>query len=159
MAIRTGAALLLAVLAGSAAMSTAQETTAIGDLTAVIATFYAAIEAGDAETRIELLADDVVLMPNHWTMLRGSEEVAEAFRRGASAVFRLKDREIVHMEVSGDLGYTVNSYFYTYHAHDEPEQWHKTKNVHVWRRDGAGRWKLAVDIWNSDVPIEQFANE
>jgi ketosteroid isomerase-like protein len=76
MAIRTGAALLLAVLAGSAAMSTAQETTAIGDLTAVIATFYAAIEAGDAETRIELLADDVVLMPNHWTMLRGSEEVA-----------------------------------------------------------------------------------
>ena len=152
-------ALLIAVVAGCASSAAAQETTAKDDLMATIATFYAAIEAGDAETRIGLLADDVILMPNHWTFLRGKDVVAESFRRGASAVFRLKDRQVVHTEVSGDLGYTVNSYFYTYHAPQDAEQWHKTKNVHVWRRDGSGRWKLAVDIWNSDVPIEQFSVE
>ena len=158
MKLRIGA-LLIAAVAGIASMSTDLEATAADDLKEAIDSFYTAIEAGDAETRIGLLADDVILMPNHWTVMQGKEVVAESFRRGAAAVFKLKDRSVVRMEVSGDLAYTVNSYFYTYHAPDEPEQWHKTKNVHIWRRNASGDWKLAVDIWNSDVPIEQFANE
>jgi len=159
MAFRMRVVLIAVLAACGASMAAAQETTAKDDLIATIATFYAAIEAGDAETRIGLLADDVILMPNHWTIMRGKNAVAESFRRGASAVFKLKDRQVVQMEVSGDLGYTVNSYFYTYHAPEASEQWHKTKNVHIWRRDGSGQWKLAVDIWNSDVSIEQFSRE
>jgi ketosteroid isomerase-like protein len=31
--------------------------------------------------------------------------------------------------------------------------------VHIWRRDPSGDWKLAVDIWNSDVPIGKFPEE
>jgi ketosteroid isomerase-like protein len=158
MAFRIGA-LLVAVLAGCASISDAQEATTTKDLKGAIAAFYAAIEAGDAEARIDLLAGDVILMPNHWTIMQGKDVVAESFRRGAAAVFKLKDRQLVHVEVSGDLAYTVNSYHYTYHGRGEPEQWHKTKNVHVWRRDGSGTWKLTVDIWNSDVPIEQFSRE
>jgi len=124
-----------------------------------IEAFYGAIEADDVEARIALLADDVILMPNHWTIMRGKEAVSESFRRGAGAVFKLRDREVVRMELSGHLAYTVNSYDYTYHSKGEPEQWHKTKNVHIWRRDPSGDWKLAVDIWNSDVPIGQFPAE
>jgi ketosteroid isomerase-like protein len=158
MTLRIGA-LLIAAVAGFLSMSTDLEATAPEDLERAIASFYAAIEAGDAETRIDLLADDVILMPNHWTIMEGKDVVAESFRRGAAAVFKLKDRSVVRMEVSGDLAYTVNSYYYTYHGRGEPEQWHKTKNVHIWRRNASGDWKLAVDIWNSDVSIEQFANE
>ena len=128
-------------------------------LTEAIESFYRAIETDDVEARIALLADDVVLMPNHWTIVRGKEAVSESFRRGAGAVFRLRDREIVRMEISGNLAYTVNSYHYTYHSKDASEQWHKTKNVHIWRRDPSGNWKLAVDIWNSDVPIGNFSAE
>jgi len=128
-------------------------------LTEAIESFYRAIEAGDAEARIVLLADDVILMPNHWTTVHGKEAVSDSFRMSAGAVFKLRDREVLQMEISGDLAYTVNSYYYTYHSRDEPEQWHKTKNVHVWRRDPSGDWKLAVDIWNSDVPIGQFSAE
>lgn len=124
-----------------------------------IESFYETIEAGDVEARIALLADDVILMPNHWTTMHGKEAVSDSFRRSAGAVFKLRDREVVQMEISGNLAYTVNSYHYTYHSKDEPEQWHKTKNVHVWRRDPSGDWKLAVDIWNSDVPIGQFSAE
>ena len=124
-----------------------------------VKSFYGAIEAGDVEVRIALLADDVILMPNHWTILRGKEAVSESFRRGAGAVFKLRDREVVQMEISGTLAYTVNSYHYTYHSKGEPEQWHKTKNVHIWRCDSSGDWKLAVDIWNSDAPIGQFSAE
>lgn len=158
MTLRIGA-LLIAAVAGFLSMSTDLEATAADDLREVIESFYAAIETNDAEARINLLADDVLLMPNHWTIMQGKDVVAESFRRGAAAVFKLKDRSVVRMEVSGDLAYTVNSYFYTYHGRGEPEQWHKTKNVHIWRRNASGDWKLAVDIWNSDVSIEQFANE
>jgi len=124
-----------------------------------ITRFYASIEAGDPEPRIRLLAEDVILMPNHWTVLRGKEAVSRSFRGSGSAVFRLKEREMVRLEVSGDLAYTVNSYFYTYHQEGDPPQWHKTKNVHIWRRQPSGEWKLAVDIWNSNVPLGQFELE
>jgi len=130
-----------------------------GDLLKSIAAFYTAIEANDAEARIQLLSDDVILMPNHWTMVRGKNAVSEMIQTGAAAVFKIRDREVVHIDISGDLAYTVNSYYFTYHARGQPAQWHKTKNVHIWRRDDKGLWKLSVDIWNSDVPLDQFAEE
>lgn len=129
------------------------------ELRTAIDAFYRAIETDAVETRVGLLAEDAVLMPDHWTLIEGKEAVAEVFRGGEGWVFRLRDREIVRAEVSGDLAYTVNSYFYTYHRADGEPQWHKTKNVHVWRRDDVGAWKLAVDIWNSDVGREEFERE
>ena len=114
--------------------------------------FYAAIEAGDDEARIEMFTDDAIMMPNHWTMSRGKEAIAEGIRAGQGWVFRLQDRVIVDMDVSDSIAYTVNAYYYTYHAEGSGPQWHKTKNVHIWKRDAEGRWKLHVDIWNSDEP-------
>ncbi len=128
-------------------------------LQAAIDSFYAAIDSGDAETRIGLLADDVVLMPNHWTMISGKEDVAASFRDSEDAVFKLRDREMIRAVVSGDMAYTVNSYFYTYHFEGESPRWHKTKNIHIWRRNQQDAWKLELDIWNSDVSIEAFEQE
>ena len=121
--------------------------------------FYKSIEVEDPEGRIELLAEDVILLPNHWTVLKGKEEVSKAFRIGTNSVFKIKDRVLLRMEVSGEIGYTVNSYFYTWHKKGEPPQWHKTKNVHIWRRNEKGQWQLTLDIWNSDVPVDDFALE
>ncbi|MFZ1947609.1 MAG: nuclear transport factor 2 family protein [bacterium] len=128
------------------------------DLEAAITAFYAAIEAGDAEARLALFSDDAAMMPNHWTMYRGRQAIAEV-ARAEGWIFRLRDRKLVDSGATGDLAYTVNSYFYTYHAEGSEPQWHKTKNVHIWKRDGAGLWKLHLDIWNSDVPMSQFAAE
>jgi ketosteroid isomerase-like protein len=74
-------------------------------------------------------------------------------------VFRLKDRQVIDIDAHGDIAYTVNSYSYTWHPVGTEPQWHKTKNVHIWKKDPEGRWKLHVDIWNSDVPIGDFENE
>jgi uncharacterized protein (TIGR02246 family) len=129
------------------------------DLREAIDAFYAAIETGDSEAHIEMFSDDALMMPNHWTRREGKEAIAEVIRAGAGSVFRLRDREVIDWGVSGDLAYTANSYFYTYHPEGDEPQWHKTKNVHIWKRDAAGAWKLHLDIWNSDVPMAEFADE
>ena len=129
------------------------------ELTASIDAFYAAIEAGDTEAHIAQFADSAIMMPNHWTMTQGSEAIAEGMRAATGYVFRLRDREIVDIDVSGDIAYTVNSYYYTWHPEGEQPQWHKTKNVHIWKKTADGQWRLHVDIWNSDVPISQFSEE
>jgi ketosteroid isomerase-like protein len=100
-----------------------------------------------------------IMMPNHWTIYNGKETIAAVIKSGEGSVFKIRDREIVDMDVSGSLAYTVNSYYYTYHAEGADPQWHKTKNVHIWKRDAGGQWKLHVDIWNSDVPMSEFPNE
>jgi ketosteroid isomerase-like protein len=129
------------------------------DLEAAIDAFYAAVEAGDAEPRIAMFTDEAIMMPSHWTMYKGKEAIANVIRSGEGSVFKLRDREIVDIDASGSLAYTVNSYYYTYHPEGEDPQWHKTKNVHIWKRDATGQWKLHVDIWNSDVPMGEFPNE
>jgi len=129
------------------------------ELQGQIETFYASIENADVEARIELMHDDIVMMPNHWTMSRGKETVAEMFRATVGTVFRLKDREVVDAKVDGGVAYTVNSYYYTWHEEGDEPQWHKTKNIHIWHQCDDGVWRLRLDIWNSDVPIAQFAEE
>jgi ketosteroid isomerase-like protein len=121
------------------------------DLLAEIESFYAAVEAGDTERRIRMFSPGAILMPNHWPMIAGGEAVAEGLRGSGDMLFRIRDREIVDMDASGDIAYTINSYSYTYHKKDADPVWHKTKNVHIWKRID-GRWKLHVDIWNSDEP-------
>lgn len=149
-------ALLLGGLAGCAAPPPAGVP---ADLQAAIEGFYAAVEAGDVEARLALFDDDILMMPNHWTMMRGKEALAAALRADTGSVFRLRGRQVVDIDADGDLAYTVNSYHYTYHPAGSEPRWHKTKNVHIWKRDAAGRWKLHVDIWNSDVPMGEFGDE
>ena len=63
------------------------------ELEGYIDKFYKSIAAGDAEGRIELLAEDIMLMPNHWTVIKGKEEVSKSFRMGNHSVFKIKDRK------------------------------------------------------------------
>ena len=86
------------------------------ELVAVINAFYASIDSGDVEARIALFADSAIMMPNHWTSTRGKAAIAEGMRAGAGAVFLLRDRRVLDMDACGDVAYTVNSYYYTWHA-------------------------------------------
>jgi ketosteroid isomerase-like protein len=124
-----------------------------------IESFYAAIEAGDVEARVALFHENAIMLPNHGQIIQGEGAVIDVIRSGDGAVFRIRDRNIERLDISGDLAYTVNTYSYSYHLEGAKPQWHKTKNVHIWRRDDAGNWKIQVDIWNSDVPMDAFDKE
>lgn len=92
-------------------------------------------------------------------LLAAIEAFYAAVESGDGRVFRLRGRAVVDRDVSGDLAYLANSDEYTWHRQDAEPQWHRTKNVHIWKRDPDGKWKLHLDIWNSDVPLGDFAAE
>jgi hypothetical protein len=85
----------ITLVLSSASMATdwtVESETLPAGLQAAIDAFYTAIDSDDVETRIGLLADNVVMMPNHWTMVSGKDAVAAGFRESAGSVFRLRDR-------------------------------------------------------------------
>jgi ketosteroid isomerase-like protein len=123
------------------------------DLLAAVDAFYDAIETDNHEARIEMFTEDAIMMPDHGLRLEGKTAIAEVIRAGSGSVFRIRDREIIDMDVDGELAHTVNSYFYTYHSVGAEARWQKTNNVHIWKRDGEGKWKVQVDIWNSDSQV------
>jgi len=110
--------------------------------------FYIAIEKGDTKIRLALFADDAIMMPPGTGIVRGIKNITEIVL-DTTYVFKIKDKEIVSMDISGSIAYTVNTYFYTYHLKGSEPVWHKTKNVHIWKKDIDGNWKLNVDIWNA----------
>lgn len=114
--------------------------------------FYTAINSGNTEKRLSLFAPDAIIMPNHGELIEFNDSVKAIWKRyDDDRIFRIKDLKHVDIELSGNIAYTVNTYYYTFHRKDSKPEWHKTKNVHIWRKQKDGSWKLYIDIWNSCI--------
>ena len=118
-----------------------------------------AVEDGDQAAHADMFADSALMLPNHWTHTQGKELIAQMITGSEGWVFKLKDVKHLDMGVSGDLGYTINDYYYTWYAEGDEPEWHKTKNIHIWKRQPDGTWKLHADIWNSSEPLPQTETE
>ena len=110
--------------------------------------FYEAVNSGDQAGHADLFTYNAFMLADEWHISRG-EDLKSSIRDRTGWVFRLKGLKRLDYGVSGDIGYTVNEYFYTWHQGGSQPEWHKTKNVHIWKRQADGSWRLHVDIWNS----------
>ncbi|NQT96448.1 MAG: DUF4440 domain-containing protein [Candidatus Marinimicrobia bacterium] len=113
-----------------------------------IDSFYQAINSGNKTAHADLFADDIIFMPDAWVISQGAD-AKESVKKETGYLFRIKELNRLDYGISGDIAYTVNEYYYTWHQEADQPEWHKTKNVHVWRLQTDGSWKLHVDIWNS----------
>lgn len=118
------------------------------ELEQAIDDFYASIESGENESRAEMFTDEAMMMPDDGAIIRGKDNIGEVVRSGGGWVFRIRNLNRAEIDLSGDIAYTVNEYEYTWHQADGEPIWHPTKNIHIWRRQADGSWKLHVDIWN-----------
>jgi ketosteroid isomerase-like protein len=148
------AALFAGILALSPGCSPGQQDRAdLKGFEQAVNEFYAAIENGRDSARAEMFTEDALMLPNHWEYTRGKEAITRSITGSEGWVFKLKDVNHLDMDVSGDIGYTVNEYYYTWHPEGQEPQWHKTKNIHIWKRQADGSWKLHADLWNSCEPL------
>lgn len=145
---RNKSVLALVIMMALACAPVNESETGLAELEQAIETFYAAIEAGDKIRHAEMFTDGAMMMPDGAAIVSGKESIGAVVRSGDEWVFRLRNLRRAETEMSGDIAYTVNEYEYTWHQVDEEPVWHPTKNVHIWRRQGDGSWKLHVDIWN-----------
>jgi ketosteroid isomerase-like protein len=137
-------------MAGVAACTPVNEEDAgLAELERSISAFYDAIESGDNDRHAEMFTDGALMMPNNGAIVSGKESIGEVVRGGEGWVFRIRNLERAELDLNGDIAYTVNEYEYTWHQVGDEPAWHPTKNIHIWRRQTDGSWKLHVDIWNS----------
>ena len=118
------------------------------------AAFVEAVLAGDWAAVAAFYTEDAVLMfPN--------EPVVEG-RMAVQAFFELFpsntqfEPTIVQIDGRGDLAFVRATYSMTILVEGTLEPTHDTgKYVEIWRKQPDGKWLLAVDISNSDLPLPE----
>jgi len=120
------------------------------ELKQTISKFYELVEEGNSTERYKLFTTNSLMLSNRGNLTIMTDSIKQAWAQWDEEwIFRIKDVEHVEIEMSGDIAYSVNQYYYTWHHKGSEPEWHKTKNVHIWRKQTDGSWKLRVDIWNS----------
>lgn len=101
---------------------------------------------------------DVVAMPPNGEAIRGREAVL-AFNESFPPY---EDLQFTHVEVDGDrdMAYVYGTYRMVMAAAEgeEPVE-DRGKYLEIWRRQPDGSWKVALDIFNSDLPLPEMDAE
>ncbi|MEZ5357496.1 MAG: SgcJ/EcaC family oxidoreductase [Candidatus Zixiibacteriota bacterium] len=137
---------LLLVSCQCDSVNTAEDKQALED---AIASFYQAVDSGDGAAATALFADDFIMMPNGGTIKQGRENIFENWEKNVEGGFRLRNVKVVDFDFDGTIAYRVNEYDYGYPDKNGEMQWWPTKNIHIWKKQADGSWKLHADIWNS----------
>ena len=118
------------------------------------AQWSAAAAAKDLEKTISFYSENALVLPtnapaattkdtirNTWKDLLASPGVAISWKTAKVEVAR-----------SGDIAYTTGTYELTMNDASGKPINDSGKYVEVWKKQTDGKWKVAVDIWNSDLP-------
>ena len=120
--------------------------------------FTEAILAGDWAGVAAWYTENAVFMLPNGAALEGRA----AILAWLEPVPPIAQREATILEVDGrgDLAFVRASYSETYTIEGTPEPIHDTgKYVEIWRKQPDGKWLIAVEIWNSDLPLPEGAAE
>ncbi len=120
-------------------------------LETAIEAFYRAIETDDVEGRLALFADDAIMMPDGGRLISGHEEIAGVLRNGEGFQFRIGDLERLELYAEDEIAFTANRYVYSWHPVGEEPEWHPTRNIHIWKKQSDGSWRLHLDLWQNGV--------
>ena len=111
--------------------------------------------AGDVDRVVSMYTNDATLLPPNQPAITGVDgirkfSVASAGLRGVSLSFL---PVLVEVSSHGDMGYTVNTFKFSYTSPDGHHLTDSGRAFYVWRRQPDRSWKIAIDIWSSDVPV------
>lgn len=113
--------------------------------------FMNAFQRGDAAGVAACYTSDARLLPPNGPPLNGTAAIA-AFWQGAMELgIKAAKLETVELETRGDLAVEVGQYTLTIQPAPDTTVTDVGKYVVVWKNDG-GRWKLHIDIWNTNAP-------
>lgn len=118
-----------------------------------------AAETRDLDKLLSFYSNDAMVLPAHNSIATTRDSIQSIFKNllavpGINLSWKATK---VDVAASGEIAYTVGTYLLT-----APDDTGKTttdrgKYVAVWKKQPDGSWKVATDIWNSDIPIPTTA--
>ncbi len=120
--------------------------------------FAEAMLAGDWAAVAALFTEDAVFMPPNGPAVEGRTAIQASLE--PLPPFAQFEATIVQIDGRGNLAFVRATYSETYTVEGTPEPIHNTgKYVEIWRKQPDGKWLIAVEIWNSDLPLPEGAAE
>jgi len=115
--------------------------------------FMKAINRGDTASVAALYTEDAVVLPPNAEIVRG-RDAAKALFDGMIQQLGIPTLTLSTVDVTelGDTAYEVGNYTMKLQPPGAAPVDDNGKYVVVWKRQTDGAWKLAVDIWNTDLP-------
>jgi uncharacterized protein (TIGR02246 family) len=113
-----------------------------------------AVTAKDVEAFVSFYAEDASVLPPNAPLVTGKESV----RKWASGTMATPGFAVswqttkVEVSRAGDLAYSTDAYQVTANDAKGRPLTDRGKEVIVWKKQPDGKWKVAVDIYNSDLP-------
>jgi ketosteroid isomerase-like protein len=119
------------------------------------AAFTAAVNAADWDKAVAVYTDDAVAMAPNAPTSNGRLSIRDGFASmPPMGDFKTTGEQFLP---AGDQAVIRGGYVMNLMPPGAPAAIADTgKFVEVWRRQGDGSWKLAIDIWSSDRPAEAF---
>ncbi len=153
MRLPTGAPPVAVLLAAGIACAPAPAQLSPADLSAigeVSDAFLKGVLARDFAAVAGLYLEDAVLNPPNQPPVKGRAAV-RTFLESFPPVREFKATRD-QVDGRGDLAFVYGTYSMTVAPEGAPEIKDAGKYVEIWRKQADGRWLIAVDIFNSDLP-------
>ena len=120
--------------------------------------YHAAGEALDADTFAGSYTSDGLILPPKEPSVSGRDAAhnfISTFAETPGAGVSFSDANVV-VAASGDMGYTLADAVVRFEGPDGELEEDKIRDFHLWKKQD-GEWKIAVDIWNSELPLPGVA--
>jgi ketosteroid isomerase-like protein len=116
--------------------------------------YHEAAHRGDFGGMVDFYANDGFIVPPNAAEEKGLQG-ARNFFAAIAEIPGLRVRFVdvrVEVAASGDMGYTLADIEISFEGPDGEPVEDKERDFHLWKKQD-GKWKIAVDIWNSELPL------
>jgi uncharacterized protein (TIGR02246 family) len=121
----------------------------IGDVTRKFAEAY---NRGDIAAAVEFYTEDAKFLHPNTEIVSGKQAIKEFFEFGRAFGLRVITFEGEEAGQDGNLAYERGALTMDIAPEGGPAMTDKGKYIVVMKRQADGSWKVALDIWNSDLP-------
>ena len=108
---------------------------------------------GDATTVLSYYDENAVVLVPRKPMVKGRESIEKLIAGWMQSEMKLKEfsSATISVEGAGDFAIQLGRYYETFDLSGKVIA-DSGKFVTVWRKQADGSWKMAYDIWNTDIP-------
>ena len=123
------------------------------------AQWSAAAGSKDLEKTISFYSGDAIVLPTNAPAATTKDAIRNTWRDLLASPGLAISWKTTKVEVSksSDIAYTTGTYELAMNDASGKPINDRGKYVEVWKKQAEGKWKVAVDIWNSDLPLSASA--